>query len=227
MKRLLSVLALLSILAIPAPTLTASYPTFLDAVKVLSVKADSDDSIEETIAKFHLGEWGDTNGPFINVCTVSSINRKAHYWITAAHCVTDIGPEGRYISEQPIEVIAADSQDDIAIVQSPAFARVDLKLGKAPQWNQDLYVAGHPFGYEGLFVTRGYVSNLSTNLGNDLFFMVFDVAGAPGNSGSPVMTLKGEVVSILQIGWGRSFSPITGGATYPTLNKYRRFFART
>ena len=42
-------------------------------------------------------------------------------------------------------------------------------------------------------------------------------AAAPGNSGSPVMSTKGEVVSVLQMGWSRSFTPVTGGATYTNL----------
>lgn len=54
--------------------------------------------------------------------------------------------------------------------------------------------------------------------------MIFDVAAAPGNSGSPVMNLDGEIVSVLQIGWSRSFSPVSGGATYANLLWFSRYF---
>lgn len=213
--RLLSSLTLIIAIgacAQPAPVVTAHKPTFIDAVRPLQVKTD--ELSEHLLEKLKTQEWMINFQGFTNVCTVSHVNREKRLWVTAAHCVTGIGPEGRYIEGQSILIHTIDVAHDLALVSlSTEFDGPVLRVAAEPaDWTTKLVVAGHPFGYDPIFITRGWVANPSAFLG-DRNYMIFDVGGAPGNSGSPVMNENGELVSILQIGWGRVFSPVTGGAT--------------
>ena len=198
-------------------------PAYIDAVRPIQVL--NENMTDELRGMLRANGWEFTQETFVNICTASSINRAAHLWITAAHCVTGIGSEGRFIEKQPVEVIVAKTDTDLAVIGVPAYiAGQELRRQLKPAyWGQDIIVAGHPFGYDDLFVTRGYVANPKL-LWTPQQYMAFDVAGAPGNSGSPVVNLKGELVSVLQVGWGRSFSPVTGGATSEYLAWFDRYF---
>jgi S1-C subfamily serine protease len=115
----------------------------------------------------------------------------------------------------PVVILVVDEEKDLAVFQTPDFSAPGVKLGKAPKVGADILVAGHPFGYPDVFLTRGWVASLAAELDpGRRRKMIFDVAGAPGNSGSPVFNKGGQLVSILQIGWSRSFSPVTGGALW-------------
>ena len=165
-----------------------------------------------------------------NTCTAVQINQIDHIWLTAAHCVLEntLTEEGyeitigeRFIGTQimsvaaPVVVIEIDSEKDLAVLQASSFwYPFEANFGKKPKLGQEIFIAGHPFGYLGVFLTRGWISSLKADLGWSSPFMVFQVPAAPGSSGSPVFNTKGEVVSILQIGWSRDFSPMTAGALW-------------
>lgn len=225
MKRLL--LACLAVLVLAcaktAPVVQPFRPFYLDAVKPLQVKTEG--LSEHTIVLWQAEGWKLNLDGFSNVCTVSHVSRELHLWVTAAHCVTEIGPEGRYVEGQGVEVVEADAKRDVAIIRVKTLdgGPVVLKFATEPAtWTTRLTVVGHPFGYDPVFVTRGFVSNPFAHIeGKD--YITFDVAGAPGNSGSPVLNEFGEIVSILQIGWGRVFSPMTGGATADEMVYIRGF----
>jgi hypothetical protein len=164
-------------------------------------------------------------GDLRNICTVSSIEQSRQLWITAAHCVADIGEEGRYVEGSPVELIDVRPEIDIAIIRVRGLRVPALTMQKTPvAWMQEILIVGHPFGYDPVFITRGYVANPRGLLDSDPY-MLFNVAAAPGNSGSPVINLKGEIVSILQVGWGEGFSPVSGGAPYENLKQFEQYFA--
>jgi len=61
--------------------------------------------------------------------------------------------------------------------------------------------------------------------------MIVDMRGAPGNSGSAVVNKRGEIVSVVQIGWGvrdafgnNLFGPVLGGVPFEVLAKYRSYW---
>ena len=201
----------------PAPKVEVLKPSYVEAVRALQIR--NVPVVDETLEILRL-MFARDGDEFVNICTVSHINREQHLWLTAAHCVKDIGEEGRYINGLPVEVVEADELRDLAVLKLPGYTGGrELPLQQqTPRWGQDIVVVGHPFGYHDVFITRGYIANPLVMLNGP--YMVFDVAGAPGNSGSPVLNLQGELVSVLQIGWGRSFSPITGGAPYMPLKLF-------
>jgi hypothetical protein len=211
----------LSALAFCLLLFAAPYPSnavkldFLGSVRPLTIFESVD---EEGIAVYR------------NICTAVSINEIEHIWLTAAHCVlTEVEGEmgiemglrqvfigtGIMSISAPATVLEVNGDTDLAVLQTPDFYVVGVKFGKQPKMGQEILVAGHPFGYPDIFLTRGYIANPSALLDPGYRRkMIFDVAGAPGNSGSPVFNTRGELVSILQIGWSRSFSPVTGGALW-------------
>lgn len=228
MKHLAIFLCLMASLAIGCaknpPVVNILRPQFLDAIKPIQIKKDAID--EATLIKFKTLNWHglEGEGEFLNICTASSINREEHYWLTAAHCVSGIGPEGRYVGGQPIEVVELKVKEDLAVFRVLGLTARELRMQRSnPFFGQEVIVAGHPFGYPDIFVTRGYIANPKVLI-DGTHYMIYDAAGAPGNSGSPVMNLNGEILSVLQIGWSRSFSPVGGGAPYENLKWFERYF---
>jgi len=69
---------------------------------------------------------------------------------------------------------------------------VTPKTLKKGQW---VLAIGSPFGLEST-VTSGIISALGRETGDYLPFIQTDVAVNPGNSGGPLLDLKGEVVGI-------------------------------
>lgn len=134
------------------------------------------------------------------ICTVSLINKKQGYWLTAAHCVE--GGNAFYINNEPAfitEVTAIEGGGDMAILMSPtAHAPRALKLARTePRFGDAVRVSGYPVG-SGPLIVAGTVVNpylLLRHYGEH--FMVFDLEVCGGNSGSAVINAKDEVVSVL------------------------------
>lgn len=204
---------------------TPAGPAYLAAVRPLQVKIV--DLEEQSLAMNFLREAGMLEGAAIgdvkNICTISATDLPP-YWITAAHCVSEIGKEGRYVEGVVVEPVDVRVEIDTAIVKIPGLHMHGLHQQKKPvDWLQDILIVGHPFGYNPVFITKGYVAN-PRGLLDGTPYMLLNVAAAPGNSGSPVLNLRGEIVSILQIGWGLTFSPVTGGAPYENLRLFDQYF---
>lgn len=199
--------------------------TVLSAVVLLVLPAGAVDLYESV--------WPMADAQNRNFCTASSVNEKNHLWLTAAHCVT----EGGFIAGGVFEIVEADFVADVAVVYTPEASAPALKMAKrmAPVCEDTddkdcrVMVVGYPFGLMdtgGLgIVTVGAVAAHSVVVENGVPpFALFSVTGAPGNSGSAILNHKGEVISVLQIGWGRSFGSMVGGATFDVMQHYRDYF---
>jgi len=95
------------------------------------------------------------------------------------------------------KLIGADARTDVALVKIDAanlpFVRVgDPNRLKVGEW---VVAIGSPFGLENT-VTAGIVSAKGRDTGDYLPFIQTDVAVNPGNSGGPLINLRGEVVGI-------------------------------
>lgn len=181
-----------------------------------------------------------------NGCTVTSINEQKHLWLTAAHCVDtsgdvdDLGepkPVVRAIKGEAIHNVVFDKVHDLAIVQTTTVSAPAVKLATHPptvpvpgsdDQNSLVYVVGYPFGFPFQVNVRGYAAALSGVLNDEdtQAYALFNLTGAPGNSGSAILNSRGEVVSVLQVGWGRSWSPVVGGIVFSDLAKYREYFQK-
>lgn len=100
--------------------------------------------------------------------------------------------------EYTAKVIGADQRTDVALIKIEGGDKLPtLKIGdsnslKKGQW---VLAIGSPFGLDST-VTSGIVSAINRDTGDYLPFIQTDVAVNPGNSGGPLINLKGEVVGV-------------------------------
>ena len=122
------------------------------------------------------------------------------YVITNAHVVDGATEvlvtltDGR---EFKARLIGADERTDVALVKIDAAALPVLKIGdvgrlKVGEW---VLAIGSPFGLQNT-VTAGIVSAKQRETGSDVPFIQTDVAVNPGNSGGPLISIRGEVVGV-------------------------------
>ena len=95
------------------------------------------------------------------------------------------------------KVIGADRRTDVALVKIEAAGLPTVKVGdpnrlRVGEW---VLAIGSPFGLENT-VTAGIVSAKARDTGEFLPFIQTDVAVNPGNSGGPLINMRGEVVGI-------------------------------
>ncbi len=163
-----------------------------------------------------------------NFCTATSINSDLHLWLTAAHCLASEEP-GHIMGEEILPMVV-DEGHDIAFVHTPTKHAPAIHLAqRGPRCYADAHcdavrVIGYPFGFPFQVFTEGTLAARRGEIEPGRFYALFNVTGAPGNSGSAILNASGEIVSVLQIGWGRSFSPMVGGVVFDTLLRYRELF---
>jgi serine protease Do len=122
------------------------------------------------------------------------------YLLTNHHVVegaTDIFVTLTDAREFKAKVIGSDKRTDVALLKVEATGLAYLPIGSAKLLKKGQWVMaiGSPFGLEST-VTSGIVSALGRETGDYLPFIQTDVAVNPGNSGGPLLNLKGEVVGI-------------------------------
>jgi serine protease Do len=122
------------------------------------------------------------------------------YLLTNHHVVedaTDIFVTLTDSREFKAKVIGSDKRTDVALLKIEAKGLAFLPIGNAKLLKKGQWVMaiGSPFGLEST-VTSGIVSALGRETGDYLPFIQTDVAVNPGNSGGPLLNLKGEVVGI-------------------------------
>ena len=164
-----------------------------------------------------------------NICTVNGINQSKHYWLTAAHCVSDLNTK-YYVAGAEAYVVMRDTPNDLAIIRTDALTVPALKLAKkGPLMGDFIAVFGFPFGWLDPIYSPGVVMNAKMQPwpegenGWDAYWMLISAQGAPGNSGSAVLNNKDEIVSVVQIGWGRSWS-VLGSVPFDLLAQYRSYW---
>ena len=169
-----------------------------------------------------------------NICTVSSINAPLHLWLTAAHCLletrfTEDGTiitmprSGLTIDGHLVYVAKLDEAADLAVLFTPNIWLPALRFAnRAPLWEDTIRVVGHPFGFTAVTIVEGTIATPEqpfADVGFSPSYMLFTAQIAPGNSGSPVVNARGEIVSVAQIRWGRGHSS-GGGSTYARLKAF-------
>ena len=122
------------------------------------------------------------------------------YIMTNAHVIR--GADDVYVTltdkrEFKAKVIGADQRTDVAVVKIEAAGLPAVRIGdpnrvKVGEW---VLAIGSPFGLDNT-VTAGIVSAKSRDTGDYLPFIQTDVAVNPGNSGGPLINMRGEVIGI-------------------------------
>lgn len=120
--------------------------------------------------------------------------------MTNAHVVD--GADDVYVTltdkrEFKARIIGADKRTDVALVKIEGSNLPRLTLGdsgkiKVGEW---VIAIGSPFGLDNT-VTAGIVSAKARDTGDYLQLIQTDVAVNPGNSGGPLINMRGEVIGI-------------------------------
>ena len=94
-------------------------------------------------------------------------------------------------------LIGSDRRTDVALVKIDSAGLPSLKIGDPSRLRVGEWVVaiGSPFGLDNT-VTAGIVSAKGRDTGDYLPFIQTDVAVNPGNSGGPLINLRGEAVGI-------------------------------
>ncbi|MEK9720372.1 MAG: trypsin-like peptidase domain-containing protein, partial [Quisquiliibacterium sp.] len=95
------------------------------------------------------------------------------------------------------KLIGSDKRTDVALVKIEARTLPKLTIGDSSKIRVGEWVVaiGSPFGLENT-VTAGIVSAKGRETGEYLPFIQTDVAVNPGNSGGPLLNMRGEVIGI-------------------------------
>ena len=128
------------------------------------------------------------------------------YIVTNAHVVENAEEITVRLSDKrefKAKLIGADTRSDVAVVKVEASGLPTMKIGDTSRLRVGEWVIaiGSPFGFANT-VTAGIVSAKSReNLSGDpnldaVPFIQTDVAVNPGNSGGPLLNMRGEVVGI-------------------------------
>jgi len=120
--------------------------------------------------------------------------------MTNAHVVD--GADEVYVNltdkrEFKAKVVGVDKRTDVAVLKIEAKGLPAVVIGddsklKVGEW---VMAIGTPFGLENT-VTAGIVSAKARDTGEEIRFIQTDVAVNPGNSGGPLINMRGEVVGI-------------------------------
>ncbi|HET6263862.1 MAG TPA: trypsin-like peptidase domain-containing protein, partial [Usitatibacter sp.] len=128
------------------------------------------------------------------------------YIVTNAHVVENAEEiTVRFTDKRELQakVIGADTRSDVAVIKVDASGLPVVKIGDTKKLRVGEWVIaiGSPFGFANT-VTAGIISATSReNLSGDpnldaVPFIQTDVAVNPGNSGGPLLNMRGEVIGI-------------------------------
>lgn len=118
----------------------------------------------------------------------------AHHVVANARRISVVTP-GEF--RAPAVLIASDQEHDLALlkVETVGLSEAPIGYAGAVSLDQEVIVAGFPFGLREISISHGRVSAVRTK-GVKRVFQI-DAAINPGNSGGPVFNREGEVVALV------------------------------
>ena len=148
--------------------------------------------LRDSITYVQVGEAG--------ACTGFVIDNMRDFVLTAAHC--DVKGMELYVDLAPAKVRAKDVKNDLLILYVEGIDRPALKLAeKNPKIGEEVASYGYGYGLSKPFFRIAHISDDATKLpsleGGPYF--VIDANLIPGQSGGPIVNVKGEVVAIVQL----------------------------
>ncbi|HJU03902.1 MAG TPA: SUMF1/EgtB/PvdO family nonheme iron enzyme, partial [Nitrospiraceae bacterium] len=118
----------------------------------------------------------------------------AHHVVANARRIIVVTP-GEF--RAPAVIVGSDPDHDVALLKMETIGLSDAPIGYAGAvtLDQEVIVAGFPFGLREVTISHGRISAVRTK-GVKRVFQV-DAAINPGNSGGPVFNRHGEVVALI------------------------------
>ena len=149
------------------------------------------------------------------ICTVGKVAKDM--FLTAAHCFNpDYAPY--FINQHPASLVKLDTDHDLATFRASGVEGKVLKVAdRALDWGDTVKTAGWPMGLAQFYFEGKVARPLFVFPGDSQLYVLFDMHVAGGQSGSPVVNSKGELVSVVQVGVAggmrmEPFSDVSGGA---------------
>jgi serine protease Do len=175
----------------------AEYETLLQKIvpSVVSI------ATERRARQIHFGPYIFSDGQNRTVLGSGVIVSKEGHIVTNYHVIANMDEirvqlrDGRVL---PAKLIGSDESVDIAVLQVDAPNLAPLPLGDSDdvRVGQTVFAVGNPFGLQET-VTHGIVSATERALPDSgVGFIQSDAAVNPGNSGGPLLNLRGEIVGI-------------------------------
>ncbi len=133
-------------------------------------------------------------GSGVIVSTEGHVLTNAHVIAGMSEIVVQL-TDGRLV---PARLIGSDKQTDIAVLKISADRIEALPLGDSDKLlvGQMVFAIGNPFGLQET-VTQGIISAKGRSISdNGVEFLQTDAAVNQGNSGGPLLNLRGEVIGI-------------------------------
>lgn len=165
----------------------------LSCVVVVPVRAVADwaaiaERLRESVVNIETGDDGR--------CTGFVIDNVRDFVLTAAHCIGD----EIYVDSEPAAVRARDVKNDLMVLYVKGIDREALAMAAAnPRIGEPVATSGYGWGFERPLFRAGHVSDNKAMVpgieGGP--WLIVDSAFIPGQSGGPVVNLKGDVVGIV------------------------------
>jgi S1-C subfamily serine protease len=138
-----------------------------------------------------------TGGTGVIIDAVKGLIGTNHHVIDGAVAISVGLYDGRMADA---ELIGSDPATDIAVlkIDLPDLTALPFGDSDTAQVGDFVVAIGNPYGLEGT-ATAGIISGLMrTDVGHDMFesFIQTDAAVNPGNSGGPLVNLKGELIAV-------------------------------
>ena len=126
--------------------------------------------------------------------------KDANLIVTNEHVIRDnreVVINGEGFEKQITKVIFSDIHHDLAFLQTPDIIdapAVELSDCKEMEPGEVVTAVGHPFGLK-YSAAQGIISNIEEEK-NDLHYIQHDAALNPGNSGGPLLNIRGDIIGI-------------------------------
>lgn len=157
------------------------------------------------------------------LCTAFSINERQGYWVSDDHCLEGVGEgDDMTIRSFPVRVVQRSNQFDLVILRGPS-AKALKVAQEQPIPGTPVFKWGHGDGRPRAWLSTGWMTEyliFAPQYGH--LIAVFDLYAVQGDSGAPIMTYDGQVVSTVENGWapGRLGKSPTGGIVTPQLYEF-------
>jgi serine protease Do len=126
--------------------------------------------------------------------------KKWNIIVTNEHVVRgnrDVVVAGSKFEKQIVPVIYLDTKYDLAFLRSPenhSMPEVSMAAGMKMREGDRVIAAGHPFDLK-FTATEGIISSL-THIEDEIHYIQHDAALNPGNSGGPLVDMRGKIIGI-------------------------------
>ncbi len=133
-------------------------------------------------------------------CTGFVVDNNRDFVMTAAHCDVESADQALFVDNLKAEVRAKDVKNDLMVLHVKDIDRPALRLAdENPKVGDEVASYGYGFALEQPLFRVAHISAADIAIERGRFFVV-DAGFVPGQSGGPVVNLKGEVVMVVQMG---------------------------